>query len=156
MKKCENCNPFENYDALVILTRQGCVMTSDDAQLTFDEDAQLYKLNKSIADRTRKIHFEYERITSVVSILQQFISEGCVDVTGLPKNVMNYSLYEIETRLQDITEDLSKTAICQSNFKFPVVNCHFCHLSSPNSHLLNSQLHITSHFLNCQQQFHIF
>lgn len=52
MKKCENCNPFENYDALVILTRQGCVMTSDDAQLTFDEDAQLYKLNKSIADRT--------------------------------------------------------------------------------------------------------
>ena len=55
MKKCENCNPFENYDALVILTRQGCVMTSDDAQLTFDEDAHLYKLNKSIADRTRKM-----------------------------------------------------------------------------------------------------
>lgn len=23
MKKCKDCDPFENYDALVILTRQG-------------------------------------------------------------------------------------------------------------------------------------
>lgn len=56
MKKCENCDPFENYDALVILTRQGCVMTSNDAQLTFDEDARLCKLNKSIADRTKRMN----------------------------------------------------------------------------------------------------
>lgn len=56
MKKCENCDPFENYDALVILTRQGCVMISNDAKLTFDEDMQLYKLNKIIADRTRRVN----------------------------------------------------------------------------------------------------
>lgn len=62
MKKCKNCNPFKNYDALVILTRQGCVMTSNDAQLTFAEDAQLYKLNKIIADRTRRRNEEEERI----------------------------------------------------------------------------------------------
>ena len=59
--KCKNCDPFENYDALVILTRQGCVMTSNDAQLTFAEDAQLYKLNKVIADRTRRANEENER-----------------------------------------------------------------------------------------------
>lgn len=61
MRKCENCDPFEHYDALVILTRQGCVMTSNDAQLTFVEDAQLYKLNKVIADRTRRANEEEER-----------------------------------------------------------------------------------------------
>lgn len=52
--KCENCDPFENYDALVILTRQGCVMTSKDARLTFKEDRELHKLNKIIAERTEK------------------------------------------------------------------------------------------------------
>lgn len=56
MKNCENCDPFENYDALVILTRQGCVMTAKDTQLTFGEDAQLYKLNKIIADRTKRMN----------------------------------------------------------------------------------------------------
>ena len=55
MKKCKDCDPFENYDALVILTRQGVVMTSNDAQLTIDEDAQLYKLNKIIAERTERM-----------------------------------------------------------------------------------------------------
>ena len=54
MRKCENCDPFENYDALVILTRQGCVMTSKDARLTFKEDRELHKLNKIIAERTEK------------------------------------------------------------------------------------------------------
>lgn len=54
MKKCEICDPFENYDALVILTRQGVVMTSTDAKLTFAEDAELYRLNKIIAERTKK------------------------------------------------------------------------------------------------------
>lgn len=46
------------------------------------------KADRELYSRLEDIHFEYERITSVVSILQQFISEGCVDVTGLPKNVM--------------------------------------------------------------------
>lgn len=30
-------------------------MTSNDAQLTIDEDAQLYKLNKIIAERTERM-----------------------------------------------------------------------------------------------------
>lgn len=71
MKKCKNCDPFENYDALVILTRQGCVMTSNDAQLTFDEDAQLYKLNKIIADRTKRVNEEEERAREQRNILRK-------------------------------------------------------------------------------------
>lgn len=56
MRKCKNYDPFENYDALVILTRQGCVMTSKETLLTPDEDVQLYKLNKIIADRTKRVN----------------------------------------------------------------------------------------------------
>ena len=66
------------------------------------------KADRELYSRLEDIHFEYERITSVVDILQQFVSEGCVEVASLPENVMSYSLYEIRTRLQDITEDLSK------------------------------------------------
>lgn len=58
MEICEICDPFEKYDALVILTRQGCVMTSNDAKLTFVEDAELYKLNKIIAERTERMKRE--------------------------------------------------------------------------------------------------
>lgn len=54
MKKCKECDPFENYDALVILTRQGCVMTSTDVKLTFKEDVELHRLNKAIAARTEE------------------------------------------------------------------------------------------------------
>lgn len=58
MEICEICDPFENYDALVILTRQGVVMTSNDAKLTFAEDAKLYRLNKIIAERTERMKSE--------------------------------------------------------------------------------------------------
>lgn len=61
MSKCKNCDSFECYDALVILTRQGVVMTSNDAQLTLKEDAKLYELNKIIADRTRRMKEEEEK-----------------------------------------------------------------------------------------------
>ena len=61
MSKCKNCDLFECYDALVILTRQGVVMTSNDAQLTLKEDAKLYELNKIIADRTRRMKEEEEK-----------------------------------------------------------------------------------------------
>lgn len=75
------------------------------------------KADRELYSRLEDIHFEYERITSVVNILQQFVSEGCVEVAGLPENVMSYSLYEIRTRLQDITEDLSKIILNGSVLK---------------------------------------
>lgn len=51
-------DPFEDYDALVILTRQGLVMTSNDAQLTVEEDRTLCRLNKIIAERTERMKNE--------------------------------------------------------------------------------------------------
>lgn len=75
------------------------------------------KADRSLYSRLDDIHFEYERITSIVSILQQLISDGGVEVAGLPKNAMSYSLYEIETRLRDITEDLSRILLNGSVLK---------------------------------------
>lgn len=54
MSRYKDCDPFECYDALVILTRQGIVMTSSDAQLTVDEDAKLCQIGRAIASRTGK------------------------------------------------------------------------------------------------------
>ena len=65
MKKCEICDPFENYDALVILTRQGVVMTSTDAKLTFAEDDELYRLNKIIAERTERMKSEENQMRAL-------------------------------------------------------------------------------------------
>ena len=75
------------------------------------------KADRELYSRLEDIHFEYERITSIVGILQQLISDGCVEVAGLPENVMSYSLYEIETRSRDITEDLSKILLNGSVLK---------------------------------------
>lgn len=47
---------FEYCDAFVILTRQGVVLTSDDARLTLEEDQYLYELNKRLKERQVKKH----------------------------------------------------------------------------------------------------
>lgn len=57
-------NPFEEYDALVILTRQGLVMTSNDVQLTIEEDRELQRLNKVIVDRTERMKMDKDRMDS--------------------------------------------------------------------------------------------
>lgn len=65
MEICEICDPFEKYDALVILTRQGVVMTSTDAKLTFAEDDELYRLNKIIAERTERMKSEENQMRAL-------------------------------------------------------------------------------------------
>lgn len=42
---------FQYCDAFIILTRQGVVLTSDDARLTFDEDNYLSELNHRLMER---------------------------------------------------------------------------------------------------------
>ena len=73
MRKCKNCDPFENYDALVILTRQGCVMTSKEARITLDEDVQLYKLNKIIANRTKRVNEANESVQKQWKELREYL-----------------------------------------------------------------------------------
>lgn len=42
---------FQYCDAFIILTRQGVVLTSNDARLTFDEDNYLSELNHRLMER---------------------------------------------------------------------------------------------------------
>ena len=52
------------------------------------------------------IIFKYERMEAMVSVLRQFLSEGCVDIIGAPENSISYSLYEIEMGLHDNNEKI--------------------------------------------------
>lgn len=62
-----------------------------------------FELNTGLED----LHFKYERMTALVSILQQYVSE-CVEVAGAPENAVSYSLYEIELGLMDANEKLKE------------------------------------------------
>ena len=73
MSKCKDCDPFKNYDALIILTRQGTVMTSNDAKLTYDEDAELYKLGRVIATRTKREEAEERKNTQKSRIPRRLV-----------------------------------------------------------------------------------
>ena len=42
------------------------------------------------------IHFKYQRINSLISCIQKLVAEVVGDVCELPKNALDYSLYEIE------------------------------------------------------------
>ena len=42
-----------------------------------------------------EIHYKYERLTSLIGILQQFVAEQ-VDIAGAPERSLTDALYEIE------------------------------------------------------------
>lgn len=47
------------------------------------------------------IHYRYERLTSLIGILQQFVSEQ-VDIAGAPEDSLTNALYEIELGMNGI------------------------------------------------------
>lgn len=53
------------------------------------------------------IHFKYERLKALISILQQYTAE-CVEIAGAPDNVVEHSLYEIEMGMQENNEKLKE------------------------------------------------
>lgn len=54
-----------------------------------------------------KIHYRYERLTSLIGILQQFIAEQ-VDIAGAPERSLNDALYEIELGMDENNRQLSE------------------------------------------------
>jgi len=52
------------------------------------------------------ILFEYERQEAQIDLLQVLISDGAVDVVGAPENSVEYALYEICVRMQEINQEL--------------------------------------------------
>lgn len=64
------------------------------------------RADREIYSALEDIAFKYERMEAMISVLQQFLSEGCAEVVGVPENAVNYSLYEIETGLHENNEKL--------------------------------------------------
>ncbi len=53
------------------------------------------------------IQYRYERLASLISILQMFVAE-LVDVAGAPKNSLNDALFEIESGMTENNEAFKK------------------------------------------------
>ena len=53
------------------------------------------------------IHFKYERLTSLIGILQQFVAE-VVEVAGAPADSLNNALFEVELEMDKTNERLKK------------------------------------------------
>ena len=51
------------------------------------------------------IHYKYERLTSLISILQQFVSEQ-VEIAGAPESSLTNALYEIELGMDENNKHL--------------------------------------------------
>ena len=47
-----------------------------------------------------EIHYKYERLTSLIGILQQFVAEQ-VDIAGAPERSLTDALYEIELGMNE-------------------------------------------------------
>ena len=54
-----------------------------------------------------EIHYKYERLTSLIGILQQFIAEQ-VDIAGAPERSLNDALFEIELGMDETNDRLKK------------------------------------------------
>ncbi len=52
------------------------------------------------------IHFKYERLASLITILQMFVSDS-VDITGAPADSISNALYEIELEMDKTNEWLA-------------------------------------------------
>lgn len=53
------------------------------------------------------IHYKYERLTSLIGILQMFTAE-IVEIAGAPANCLNDALFEIHLEMQENNEKLKR------------------------------------------------
>lgn len=56
--------------------------------------------NHEILMKLDYIHYRYERLTSLIGILQQFVAEQ-IDIAGAPDRSLNDALYEIELGMDE-------------------------------------------------------
>lgn len=61
--------------------------------------------NYSLDRELEEIHFKYERLTSLIGILQMFVAE-VVDIAGAPEDSLSNALYEIELEMDKTNERL--------------------------------------------------
>lgn len=68
------------------------------------------KAEYAVYSALEDIHFKYERLESLIGILQMFVQE-VIEIAGVPDNAVEYSLYEIEMGMRENNEKL-KEIIC--------------------------------------------
>lgn len=56
------------------------------------------------------IHYKYERLTSLIGILQMFTAE-VVEIAGAPADSITNALFEIELEMQENNDKLKKYCI---------------------------------------------
>lgn len=66
------------------------------------------KADREVLEILEDLLFSYERQAALVEVLQTLINEKAVEVAGVPENTLDYSLFEIESRLTDINKKLGK------------------------------------------------
>lgn len=66
------------------------------------------KFDCELSSQLEELHFKYERMRALVSCLQHLVSEGVIEVRGLPENTLDYALYEIECGLFESNEAFGK------------------------------------------------
>ncbi len=68
------------------------------------------KAEYAVYSALEDICFKYERLESLIGILQMFVQE-VAEIAGAPDNAVEYSLYEIEMGMRENNEKL-KEIIC--------------------------------------------
>lgn len=68
------------------------------------------KAEYTVYSALEDICFKYERLESLIGILQMFVQE-VIEIAGAPDNAVEYSLYEIEMGMRENNEKL-KEIIC--------------------------------------------
>lgn len=66
------------------------------------------KADRELWSVLEDICFKYERLWALTSCLQSLVAEGVIDISGIPKDVLQLSLYEIEDSTRENNEVLKK------------------------------------------------
>ncbi len=66
------------------------------------------KVSREVVSILEDLLFDYERQAALVEVLHTLVSEKVVEVAGVPENTLDYSLYEIVNRLEEINGKLGR------------------------------------------------
>ena len=66
------------------------------------------KVSREVVSILEDLLFDYERQAALVEVLHTLVNEKVVEVAGVPENTLDYSLYEIVNRLEEINGKLGR------------------------------------------------
>ena len=66
------------------------------------------KVSREALEILEDLLFDYERQAALVEVLHALVNEKVVEVAGVPENTLDYSLYEIVNRLEEINGKLGR------------------------------------------------